>query len=423
MKNLIKATTVALLVVGGTVVAVPAYAADLTCSGDLAGQTVSGTLTVPDGVDCVIGGGTVEGDVIVEPGGWLDATSATITGDVIATDAYGVSIDGTSVGGDVVAASADTRGGFLYLNDLDVAGSVEAEGIDVEVTDTAIGGSLTTRTASYVDVVRTSVGGDVSIDGSDYGVSVGGAVVKGSVTVSGSSRDVLIGADADGAADAFANSIGGDLNLTDNTANLRVAATTVYGALTLDGNTPAAALGTGVFAGSITGDHTGDAPAQPADGDQSVVVTVPEQADGEFTWSIEGTSRLVDLGIAEEMLDHYYADGEIVPIRIQDTRAGNPEWSLTAQVSDFTAGGEAVSSKYLGWTPEVLETEGSAIAGAAIPSGFDSGDGLSVARTLATADEGHERGSSLVSADLELKLPLDTPRGTYTATITLTALS
>jgi hypothetical protein len=423
MKKLTKISTVALLVVGGSAVAVPAYAADLTCSGDLGSQTVSGTLTVPDGVDCLIGGGTVEGDIIVEPGGWLDATSVTVTGDVIATDAYGVSLDGTSVAGDISAYSADTTVGFLYINDLQVGGSVAAGGVDVEVTDSSIAGSLTTQAATYVDLLRTSVEGDVSIDGSDWGVSVGGAIVKGSVTVSGSSRDVLIGADADGAADAFANTIGGGLTLSGNTANLRVAATTVYGALALDGNTPAAALGAGVTAGSVTGDYTGDAPGAPAGGDQSIAVTVPDQAAGELTWSIEGSSSLVDLGVAEEQLDHYYADGEIVPIRIQDTRAGSPEWSLTAQVSDFAAAGQTVSSKYLGWTPEVLENEGSAVAGAPVPSGFDGGDGLSVARTLASADEGHERGSSLVGADLELKLPLDTPRGTYTATITLTALS
>jgi len=254
MKNFAKATTVALLVVAGGVVAVPAYAADLTCSGDLGNQTVTGTLTVPAGVDCVIGGGTVEGDIIVEPEGWLDATSVTVIGDVIATDAYGVSLDGTSVAGDISVYSADTTVGFLYVNDLAVGGSVAAGGVDVEVTDSEIAGSLTTQEANYVDLLRTSVEGDVSIDGSAWGVSVGGAIVKGSVTVSNSSRDVLIGADADGAADAFANSIGGGLSLTGNTANLRVAATTVYGALTLDGNTPAAGLGTGVTAGSVTGD-------------------------------------------------------------------------------------------------------------------------------------------------------------------------
>ncbi|MFJ6653426.1 hypothetical protein ACIQLJ_11575 [Microbacterium sp. NPDC091313] len=423
MKKLTQASLVAVLVVGGSLVAVPAYAADLTCSGDIGGQTVTGNLLVPGGVDCIIGGGTVEGDIIVDADGWLDATSVTVAGDVIATDAYGVSLDGTSVAGDISVYSADTSVGFLYINDLAVGGDVAAGGVDVEVTDSTIAGSFTTQAATYVDLVRTSVDGDVSIDASDYGVSLAGAIVKGSATVSNSSRDVLIGADADGAADAYANTIGGGLTLSGNTANLRVAATTVFGDLALDGNTPAAALGAGVRAATVTGDYTGDAPTAPPAGDQSVVVTVPEQGAGEFTWTIEGTSRLVDLGVASEQLDHYYAEGEIVPIRIQDTRAGNPEWSLTAQVSDFSAGGEAVSSKYLGWTPEVIETAGDAVAGAPVPSGFDSGEGLSVARTLASAATGHERGSSLVGADLELKLPLETPRGTYTATITLTALS
>jgi len=423
MNRITKLTTVGLLVIGGSVVAVPAYAADLTCTDDLGSQSVSGNLIVPGGADCILGGATVEGDIVVEAGGWLDATSVTVTGDVVVTDAYGVSLDGTSVAGDISAYSADTTVGFLYVNDLKVGGSVEAGGIDVEVVDSAISGSLLTQQATYVDIVRTSVGADVSVDGSGWGVSMTGAVVKGDVAVSGSSRDVLIGATADGGSDAFANSIGGGLSLTGNTANLRVANTTVFGALALDGNSPAAAFGAGVRAGSTTGDYTGEAPTAPPTGDQSIAVTVPDQGSGELTWSIEGTSRLVDLGVATENLDHYAASGEIVPIRVQDTRAGNPGWSLTAQVSNFTAGGQEVSSKYLGWTPEVLETQGGAVAGAPVPSGLDSGQGLSVARTLAQANDGHERGSSLVGADLDLKLPLETPRGTYTATVTLTALS
>ncbi|MDU0367267.1 hypothetical protein RWH45_08560 [Microbacterium sp. KSW4-17] len=423
MNRITKLTTVGLLVIGGSVVAVPAYAADLTCAEDLGSQTISGNLVVPGGADCVLGGATVEGDVIVEAGGWLDATSVTVTGDVVATDAYGVSLDGTTVAGDVSAYSVDTTVGFLYVNDLRVGGSVEAGGIDVEVVDSSITGSLSTRQANYVDIVRTSVGADVSVDGSAWGVSVSGAIVKGDVTVAGSGRDVLIGATADGGVDAFANTIGGGLSLTGNNANLRVAATTVYGALALDGNSPAAAFGEGVRAGTTSGDYTGTAPAEPPAGDQSIAVTVPEQGSGELTWSIEGTSALVDLGVASEALDHYAASGAIVPIRIQDTRAGNPGWSLTAQVSNFTAGGQEVSSKYLGWTPEIVETQGGAVAGAPVASGFDEGRGLSVARTLAQANDGHERGSSLVGADLDLKLPLETPRGTYTATVTLTALS
>ncbi|GAA1941202.1 hypothetical protein [Agromyces allii] len=423
MRTTFKVSAIALLVAGGSFVAVPAYAADLSCAGDIADQVVAGNLVVGADVDCVAGGATVQGDIIVEPGGWIDATSVVVEGDVIATDAYGVLLDGTSVAGDISVYSADSEVGFLYLNDLQVGGSVAAGGVDVEVTDTTIGGSLTTQEANYVDLVRTSVVGDVSIDGSAWGVSIAGAIVQGNVTVSGSSRDVLIGADADGAPDAFGNTIGGDLVLSDNTANLRVAATTAHGTIELSGNTPAAAFGSGVAAGEVVGDFTGTPAGVPANGDQAIAVTVPAQAPGELIWSLEGTSALVDLGVAEEQLDHFAADGGIVPIRVQDTRAGNPEWSLTAQVSNFSAGGDPVSSKYLGWTPEVTDAAGGAVAGAAVQSGFVGGDGLSTARTLASAPDGHARSASVVGADLELKLPLETPRGTYTATITLTALS
>src|SRR5690606_18474282 len=106
-----------------------------------------------------------------------------------------------------------------------------------------------------------------------------------------------------------------------------------------------------------------------------------------------------------------------------DTRVGSPSWSLTAQVSDFQAGDETISSSYLGWTPELRENEGGAVAGAAIESGFSGGDGLSVSRTLVQANEGHDRGESVTGAGLDLQLPLDTPLGTYSATVTLTALS
>lgn len=423
MRTTFKVSAIALLVAGGSLVAVPAYAADLSCAGDIGDQIVAGNLVVGGGADCVVGGATVQGDIIVEAGGWLDATSVVVEGDVIATDAYGVLLDGTSVAGDISAYSAGTELGFLYVNDLEVGGSVAAGGIDVEVTDSTIGGSLTTQDGNYVDVVRTSVVGDVSIDGSPWGVSIAGAIVQGGVTVSGSARDVLIGADVAGGPDAFANTIGGDLVLSDNSANLRVAATTVHGAIELSGNDPLAALGTGVTAGSVDGEYTGTAPGAPVAGDQAIAVTVPNQAPGELIWALEGSSALVDLGVADEQLDHFAASGEIVPIRVQDTRAGNPEWSLTAQVSNFSAGGDPVSSKYLGWTPEVTDAAGGAVAGAPVQSGFDGGDGLSAARTLASAPDGHARSASVVGADLELKLPLETPRGTYTATITLTALS
>ncbi|MGI6879703.1 hypothetical protein [Microbacterium sp. gxy059] len=426
MKNTKKwiAPTAAVLLAGGSLVVAPAaYAAGVECAEDLGDRVVEGDLVVPAGATCVLGGAEVSGSVIVEPGGWLDATSAVVGGDLVADDAYGVLVDGTRVGGDVSAYSEGTRSGFLYLQDLEVGGSVAAGGIDVEVSDSSIGGGLLTQQASYVTLLRTSVGADIDLVGSPYGAVVSGAIAAGSLTVTGSSREILIGATADGSPEAWGNTIGGDLVLTDNTGPLRVAGTQVHGAIRTSGNDPAAVLGEGNAAGSVDGEHEGEAPGALPEGDQSIAVTVPEQRAGELIWSLEGTSSLVDLGVAEEDGDRFSAEGEIVPIRVLDTRPGSPAWSLTAQVSDFVAGGETISSRFLGWSPELIENAGDAVAGAAVSSGFSGGDGLSVSRTLVQANEGHARGDSLTGAGLDLQLPLDTPLGTYNATITLTALS
>lgn len=400
-----------------------ASAATTECTDDLGDVTVA-DLVVPDGATCVLAGATVSGSITVGDDAWLDATSVTVGGDVIGVDTYGILLDDTTIGGDLVSYSEGRRGGFLYLTGVSVGGNLEAGGIDVEISDSTVTGSVSTLAATYVDVLRTSINGDLSVADSAYGVSLAGTVVTGSATVSGSSHDILIGATADGGADRWGNTVGGDLTLSGNTGNLQVAGTSVLGGVHLDGNDPAANFGPGNRVGSVAGDFTGETPgAGLGDGEQSVVVVVPEPDAGEFIWTIDSTSNLVDLGVAVENGDHFAADGTLNPVRVTDTRIDAPQWSISGQVSDFTAGEETVSGKYLGWTPQVLENEGGAVAGAHVPSGFDEGEGLSVSRTLGSADAGHERGSALLGADLELKLPVSVESGTYTATLTLTALS
>jgi hypothetical protein len=162
---------------------------------------------------------------------------------------------------------------------------------------------------------------------------------------------------------------------------------------------------------------------EPDTDTEQLQVTVPEAAPGEFVWSVDGTNGLVDLGTAVESGDHYAAIGKINPIRVTDTRASGPEWSVSATVSDFTSGDESFSGRYLGWSPAIAEAGGDAVAGAAVASGFDGGDGLSVASTLGSAAEGHKLGSAKLGAGLDLKIPVDATDGTYKATLTLTALS
>lgn len=418
-----KIPTVALAAVSLAVVVAPAASAAQDCDGDLGAATINDDLVVPAGGTCVLGGATVTGDILVEEDGWLDATSVTVAGSVVGIDAYGILLDGTSVDGDVVSYGTG-RDGFLYLYDLAVGGDVEAGDLDVEISDTTVAGSLSTLAANYVDLLRVQVEGDVSVDGSDFGVSVAGVVAGGDLSVTGSSRDVLVGANRDGSADQWGNTVAGDLVLAGNTGNVQVAGTTALGSFVLADNDPAANLGSGNRAGGVEGEHTGDAPGGTGgDGDQNVVVIVPERDRGEFIWSIDSTTNLVNLGVATENGDHFLANGELNPVRVTDTRTDAPAWSVSAQAGDFSAGEASADGAYLGWTPGVLTAGGGAQAGAQVASGFDTGEGLAVSRVLGNAEAGHELGTARLGADLELKLPVDVATGTYNATLTLTALS
>lgn len=164
-------------------------------------------------------------------------------------------------------------------------------------------------------------------------------------------------------------------------------------------------------------------PTVPADNEQLLQVVVPEQAEGEFLWNIDGTNKLVDFGTATENGDHYAATGTLNPIRVTDTRRAAPAWAVSAQVGDFTSNGVTFSGRHLGWTPAVVENGGGVVAGAPIASKFDGGQGLAQSAVLGSAADGHVRGSAVLGAGLDLKIPTEVTDGTYQATLTLTALS
>ncbi|MDX3854963.1 metallophosphoesterase, partial [Streptomyces sp. AK02-01A] len=102
------------------------------------------------------------------------------------------------------------------------------------------------------------------------------------------------------------------------------------------------------------------------------------------------------------------------------TRAGAPAWSVSGQAGDFTGG---LSGKYLGWTPSVLAEGAGAQPGTTTAPGIDTGNGLADSATLGSATTGHTKGTATLGATLDLRLPTTTQPGTYTTTLTLTALS
>jgi len=157
---------------------------------------------------------------------------------------------------------------------------------------------------------------------------------------------------------------------------------------------------------------------------QELEVTVPTPAPGEFGWTIDGHNGLVDLGTAEEKDGGYFeATGAINPIAVSDTRMSLAPWSISASSSDFRGGDVTFSGKNLGWTPRVLKAGAGATAGASVESGFSGGEGLASSRVLGSATQGHDRGAATLGADLDLKIPLEVAKGSYRATLTITALA
>ncbi|WP_051385398.1 Ig-like domain-containing protein [Actinokineospora inagensis] len=124
--------------------------------------------------------------------------------------------------------------------------------------------------------------------------------------------------------------------------------------------------------------------------------------------------------------------GSLNPIKVTDTRAGNPGWNVSGQVSDFSNGANTINGGNLGWTPKLVDksapqniTVGAAVnpanaiaPGASAPAGL----GLASARTLATAAALGGNGTANLSADLALNVPTSTVAGTYSALLTLTAI-
>ncbi|WP_421732727.1 fibronectin type III domain-containing protein [Cellulomonas sp.] len=163
----------------------------------------------------------------------------------------------------------------------------------------------------------------------------------------------------------------------------------------------------------------------PFHGDgQDIQVTVPDAAPGEFGWTIDGQNGLVDLGTAvDHGGDYFEATGQINPITVSDTRRSRAPWSISASVGDFADGDKSFSGAYLGWTPKVVQPGAGATAGAQVASGYEGGEGLSISRGLGWADQGHDKGTAKLGADLDLKVPGDVEKGSYRATLTITALS
>ena len=119
--------------------------------------------------------------------------------------------------------------------------------------------------------------------------------------------------------------------------------------------------------------------------------------------------------------------GNLNPITLTDSRAGNLGWTVTCQVGDFAdPANDEINGQNLGFTPKVIDlspaqsaTPGNTVAPAAVEANDAGTAGLKTARTLVT---GQGLGTAHFGGGLTLNVPTDTVPGTYTTTMTITAI-
>ena len=110
--------------------------------------------------------------------------------------------------------------------------------------------------------------------------------------------------------------------------------------------------------------------------------------------------------------------GDLHTLTVADTRAGNPGWSVSGQVTDFTSGGaQRIAAANLGWTPAVVDQ----VAVQRVTAGPRT-TGLAESALLAQAPAGFGTGTARLGAHLTLDVPTTTLAGTYTATLTFTVI-
>jgi hypothetical protein len=233
----------------------------------------------------------------------------------------------------------------------------------------------------------------------------------------------------------------GTVTFSDRSTALGAPVALTAGTATLTTN--ALALGTH----SITATYNPTDPTQfasSAGGPVSIVIVQPGSSTASETISTEVLAGALVISVQNQQVtlpspqlasdaSKLSTSGPINTVRVADTRAGNPGWTVSGQVTDFSNGsGGSINGGNLGWTPNVVAqlpvqnvTAGAAVQPAnAIAPGATPGAGLGLAasRTLATAAAGGGTGTADLGAGLSLLVPTSTVAGVYTATLTLTAI-
>ena len=155
----------------------------------------------------------------------------------------------------------------------------------------------------------------------------------------------------------------------------------------------------------------------------SFTVVVP---NGSLALTTAATGA-INLGTA--VLDNtarfWESTGALSAITIRDTRSTATQWSISIVSGNFTSGANSFTGANLGVTPtltsqtsDTAPTPGSVVA----PRGGSGNAGLSTSRTFASSAANANLGEAVLGGNLKLSVPTSQAPGTYTGTLTITAL-
>ena len=170
-------------------------------------------------------------------------------------------------------------------------------------------------------------------------------------------------------------------------------------------------------------------PAEGSSSAKSVTATI-NASEGALVISVDPEDRTVVLpaAVLSAAGDRWESTGALKPVTVTDTRAAKPGWTTSGQVADGfrTEDGKTFAGSYLGWTPSITrQGDGQGVVAGPVAVPYVAGrpgTGLGDSAALASAPNGEGLGSAELDATLKLSVPTDTAAGTYTGTLTLTAI-
>ena len=153
-----------------------------------------------------------------------------------------------------------------------------------------------------------------------------------------------------------------------------------------------------------------------------IEATVPEEADGYLSLSIADDDT-VTLGEATNAGDRLVMSGTLPTVTVTDSRteeqASGTGWALAGRASDLVGEQGSIGADHLGWTPSLVSERDGVTAGPDVHSVLSGGGGLAAPQRLAEATHAGRTGSTSVSSQVQLEVPVDTEPGSYTGAVTV----